>query len=212
MFCLKTPTDPAWVRHAASDLDSVLVDHAHCEMKAATNALSLVVRHPGDLGLVRALTDLAREELDHFRRCVAFLERRGLTLGAPPVDAYAAELRRARGALPATLLPPVVDRLLVGALIEARSCERFKLLLDALPAETPHDLRVFYKELFEAEARHYRVYVDLAVRAATGGRSAVPEPRSVDDAVNERLARLAEAEGVIVRSLAERDHRATVHG
>lgn len=210
MFCLRAPTDAAWAREAARDLDSVLVDHAHCEMKAATNALSLIVRHPGDLALVRALTELAREELDHFRRCVAFLERRGLSLGAPAVDAYAAELRRAMGLLPPSGLPPIVDRLLVGALIEARSCERFKLLLDALPKATPHDLRGFYEELFTAEARHYRVYVDLAIRAgAAPGEVASPD---VEARVSARLALLAEAEGMIVRTLADRDRRATVHG
>ena len=211
MFCLRVPTDPAWARHAALDLDAVLVDHAHCEMKAATNAMSLVLRFPGDLAIVRALTDLARGELDHFRRAVAFLERRGLELGAPPVDSYAVELRRAMGKLPHSPVPNVVDRLLVGALIEARSCERFKLLLDVLPPETPSDLRVFYKELFECEARHYRTYVDLATQAL---RTAWPPSaeRDVESAVQARLAILADAEGTIVCGLAARDTRATVHG
>lgn len=212
MFCLRAPTDPAWAREAARDLDSVLVDHAHCEMKAATNALSLVVRYPGDLVLVRALTELAREELDHFRRVVAFLERRGLRLGPPPVDNYAAELRRTMALLPRCSLPPVVDRLLVGALIEARSCERFKLLLEVLPLEVPGDLRVFYRELFECEARHYRSYVDLAVQAARAVAPPDQTLRDVEAAVEARLALLAEGEGNIVRALADRDRRATVHG
>jgi tRNA-(ms[2]io[6]A)-hydroxylase len=211
MFCLTAATDPGWAREAAKDLDSVLVDHAHCEMKAATNALSLVVRHPGDLGLVRALTDLATEELDHFKRVVAFLDRRGLRLGPPPVDAYAADLRRAVSTLPAWDMPPLVDRLLVGALIEARSCERFKLLLGVLPPETPHDMRVFYDELFACEARHYRTYVDLAVQAARAGAPQMDIP-GVQVAVEKRLALLADAEGRIVCSLAARDQRATVHG
>ena len=185
-----------------TDLDAVLVDHAHCEMKAATNALSLVVRHSSDLGLVRALTEIAREELDHFQRVVDFLEARGLRLGPPPVDDYAAELRRAMNRLPATDLPLVVDRLLVGALIEARSCERFKLLIQVLPESCPADLRAFYEELFACEARHYRQYVDLALRAA-GPLAALVEPR---------LEALAEAEAGIVRSLADRDARGTVHG
>lgn len=222
MFCLRIATDPAWAREAARDLDGILVDHAHCEMKAATNALSLVVRHPDDLALVRALTDLAAEELDHFRRVLAFVEARGLTLGAPPVDDYAAELRRAMSRLPQSTTPPVVDRLLVGALIEARSAERFKLLLEELPSETPADLRAFYEELFACEAKHYRSYVDLAVRAALGARrpregegeaaALDVELRGVRAAVDERLATLAEAEGTIVRALAGREHRATVHG
>lgn len=211
MFCLMAATDPGWAREAASDLDAVLVDHAHCEMKAATNALSLVVRHPGDLALVRALTDLATEELDHFKRVVAFLDRRGLKLGPPPVDAYAADLRRSVSTLPAWDMPPLVDRLLVGALIEARSCERFKLLLGVLPPETPRDMRLFYEELFACEARHYRTYVDLAVQAARAGAPHI-EISAVQSAVDERLALLADAEGRIVCSLAARDERATVHG
>jgi tRNA-(ms[2]io[6]A)-hydroxylase len=211
MFCLKTSTDPEWAKKAIQDLDAVLVDHAHCEMKAATNALSLVVRHPADLALVRDLVDLAREELDHFRRVVGFLERRGLKLGPPEVDEYAAELRRAQSALPAWGMPAIVDRLLVGALIEARSCERFKLLLDVLPPDHPHDLKIFYEELFSAEARHYRMYCDLAVQAA---RNAMPgvEMRIVEIEVDKRLEILSDHEGAIVKTLADRDRRSTVHG
>jgi tRNA-(ms[2]io[6]A)-hydroxylase len=211
MFCLRVPTDPSWALAAVEDLDAVLVDHAHCEMKAASNALSLVMRHPGDLSLVRALTDLAREELDHFRRVTAFLERRGLQLGAPPVDSYAAELRNAMKRLPQVNVPSLTDRLLVGALIEARSCERFKLLLDALPRDTSAELRVFYEELFACEARHYRTYVDLARDALRSHWPGVDE-REVDSMVQSRLSFLADAEGTIVQALAERDIRATVHG
>jgi tRNA-(ms[2]io[6]A)-hydroxylase len=211
MFCLRVPTDPAWAKEAVRHLDAVLVDHAHCEMKAANNALSLVLRHPSDLPLVRALTDLAREELDHFRRVVAFLERRGLELGSPPIDNYASELRRAMGQLPNANVPPLTDRLLVGALIEARSCERFKLLLDALPPDTSSELRVFYEELFACEARHYRMYVDLA-RDALRTHWQGTEEREVDSMIQSRLTFLAEAEGKIVRALADRDTRTTVHG
>src|ERR1035438_1606752 len=95
MLCLKQPTDGAWAVQAARDADAVLVDHAHCEMKAASNALSLAARHPGDLEIVRALTDLAREEIDHFQRVLAILAARGVALGPIPVDAYAAELGKA---------------------------------------------------------------------------------------------------------------------
>jgi tRNA 2-(methylsulfanyl)-N6-isopentenyladenosine37 hydroxylase len=202
MFCLRAPTDSTWASEAVKDLDAVLVDHAHCEMKAATNALSLVVRHSADLGIVRARTEIAREELEHFQRVVDFLEVRGLRLGPPPVDDYAAELRRAMNVLPASELPLFVDRLLVGALIEARSCERFKLLIQSLPESCPSDLRVFYEELFAAEARHYRDYVDLALRAAG----------ALGDQVEARLALLADAEARIVRSLEARDVRGSVHG
>ena len=206
MFCLRAETDAAWAGEAVKDLDAVLVDHAHCEMKAATNALSLVVRHPDDLEVVSALTAIAREELEHFQRVVDFLQARGLSLGHPPVDDYAAALRRNMNELPASDLPLLVDRLLVGALIEARSCERFKLLLRALPPEVDPSLRAFYEELFTAEARHYRDYVDLAVRAA-GAPEDVARPR-----VEARLEALANAEARIIRSFAEREARGTMHG
>jgi tRNA 2-(methylsulfanyl)-N6-isopentenyladenosine37 hydroxylase len=202
MFCLRAPTDAAWADKAARDLDAVMVDHAHCEMKAATNAMSLVVRCPGDLRTVARLTDLAREELDHFARVVAFLEARGLDLGYPQIDEYAANLRAASSRLPTSPLPPLVDRLLVSAIIEARSSERFKLLLEALPDTTPPELSAFYRELFECEARHYRTYVDLARHAAG----------SISDQVSARLDDLAALEADIVLRLADHDHRATVHG
>src|ERR1700742_3500419 len=100
MLCLKVPTDASWAAAALRDADAVLVDHAHCELKAASNALSLVARHPGDPEMARALSDLAREEIEHFQRVVAVLTARGVALGPPPVDAYAAALRRAAHELP----------------------------------------------------------------------------------------------------------------
>jgi tRNA-(ms[2]io[6]A)-hydroxylase len=204
MLCLKVPTDAAWIELAMRDLDGVLVDHAHCEMKAASNALSLAARHPDNARVVRALTDLAREEIDHFQRVFEMLAARGLPLGNPPVDEYANELRRAAHAIARDAsMPILVDRLLIGALIEARSCERFKLLIDGLAArgDVP-EMVVFYKELFAAEARHYRTFVDLANDAAGGDEARVTA----------RLERLAEAEGAIVSKLSQASSRATVHG
>jgi tRNA-(ms[2]io[6]A)-hydroxylase len=218
MFCLKVASDPGWADCAEASIANVLVDHAHCEMKAATNAMSLAARHPQDLETVRALTALAREELDHFDRVVGFIEARGLALGAPPVDRYAAELRASIGKLPHSPFPKnagLVDRLLVSAIIEARSCERFKLLVERLariePAASPEreahrDLRAFYEELFAAEARHYRALVDLAIKAAGAGAR--------DDVVA-RLDRLSVLEGAIVAKLAlvsAREERAAIHG
>jgi tRNA-(ms[2]io[6]A)-hydroxylase len=202
MLGLKVPTDTAWADAAARDLGPVLVDHAHCEMKAASNALSLAARHPHSIGIVRALADLAREEIDHFQRVCVFLERRGLALGPPPVDPYVAELRRAASELPTSTLPSaaLVDRLLVGALIEARSCERFKLLM---PKIDDRELHVFYGELFAAEARHHRTLVDLAI-TATGGDEA---------GVLARLERWSEVEGRIVQALATSSvRRGAIHG
>lgn len=208
MLCLEVPTDVGWVEAAMGDVDAVLVDHAHCEMKAASNALSLAARFPGDVELVRALTDLAREEIEHFQRVLRLLEERGVALGAPPVDAYAADLRRAANALPRDPGPAasLVDRLLVGALIEARSCERFKLLADATARAPGREaMHALWSELLAAEARHYRTFVDLATRAAGGDEARVAA----------RLGAIARVEGAIVAGLA-RDgagaSRATIHG
>jgi tRNA-(ms[2]io[6]A)-hydroxylase len=206
MLCLKVPTDAAWAAAAMRDADAVLADHAHCELKAASNALSLVARHPGDPELAQALSDLAREEIDHFQRVMAVLAARGVVLGTPPVDEYAASLRRAANALARPARPTdrdrLVDRLLVGALIEARSCERFQLLAEA-SRELDPELHALWKELLASEARHYRTFVDLAVRAAGGDRASVVA----------RLERIAEVEGAIVAGLAAGDtSRATIHG
>jgi tRNA-(ms[2]io[6]A)-hydroxylase len=214
MLGLKVATDAAWVDAAMRDLNRVLVDHAHCEMKAASNALSLAARHPESPTLVRALTDLAREEIDHFQRVLSVLEARGLTLGPPPVDEYAAALRHAAHAAHAATessrgsaakLGALVDRLLVGALIEARSCERFKLLAAALLDAGEAEIGAFYAELLAAEARHHRSFVDLAVSVAPDG--------ATRDEVLARLEELAEREAQIVRNLAHSAReRATIHG
>ncbi len=205
MLGLKVDTDEAWVEAALRDLDGVLVDHAHCEMKAASNALSLVARHPESAALVRALTELAREEIEHFQRMLALLEARSLSLGSPPVDDYAASLRSAAQAdSRGPKLGPLVDRLLVGALIEARSCERFKLLADATRAAQGRQAEhALWSELLAAEARHYRTFVDLAARAAGGDRARVEA----------RLDALSAAEAKIVADLAHgAASRATIHG
>jgi len=197
MLGLLAATDARWAEEAMADLDAVLRDHAHCEMKAASHALSLVVRHPDDVALVRKLTALAKEELDHFDRVVEILAARKIALGTPPVDEYAAALRDGAQRLPKTC-SPLVDRLLVCALIEARSCERFKLLLDRMGEH--HELHAFYKELFAAEARHFREYTELAIAAASS------------DVVERRLAELAAVEASIVRGREKAEHRATIHG
>jgi tRNA-(ms[2]io[6]A)-hydroxylase len=205
MLCLKVPTDPRWAEAAARNVDAVLVDHAHCEMKAASNALSLAARHPRDLELVRALSEIAREEIEHFQRVLGILAARKLELGAPPVDDYAADLRRASAdAWAATAKGgKLVDRLLVGALIEARSCERFKLLASVV-GDASSDLRAFYMELFACEARHYQRLVDLAIHASGGGEEAERE-------VHARLEVLAVREAAIVRELGAAA-RPTIHG
>ena len=201
MLCLTERTSPGWVEIALADLDAVLVDHAHCEIKAAQNALSLAVRAQ-DAAMAQALADLAEEEVRHFRQVLDVLTARGLSLGVPPADAYAAELRQAAHKTRPngrTADDTLLDRLLVAALIEARSCERFRLLADRLAERGDAELAAFYEELFAAEARHYRVLFDLAARSAGGD----------DRRVRGRLAELANEEAAICRKLGE---SATVHG
>jgi tRNA 2-(methylsulfanyl)-N6-isopentenyladenosine37 hydroxylase len=210
MLGLATETDNAWVTNALLDLDALIVDHAHCEMKAATNAMSLVGRYPDETALVIALTDLAAEELDHFRQVMGHVAARGLRLGKPQDDPYAAALRNASAQMPLRHDPRyvLVDRLLVGAVIEARSCERFKLLSRALLDRASKNgaaddlaLAAFYEELMRCEARHYRTYVDLAKLAA----------RDFAHEVDGRLAALTKRESQILQQ--QQAHvAATVHG
>jgi tRNA-(ms[2]io[6]A)-hydroxylase len=198
VLCLTHPTDPRWAAIALADLDSALADHAHCEMKAASNLMSLATRWPASTAVARALSAIAEEELRHFRAVLDLLEQRGIELGRPETDAYAADLRRA-AQITADKSPvgSLADRLVVGALIEARSCERFHLLAEAL-ATRGDALAAFYEELFACEARHYTAMIELAV-AVCGD-----EPR-----VRDRLATLARAEGAIAAQLGVRP---TIHG
>jgi tRNA 2-(methylsulfanyl)-N6-isopentenyladenosine37 hydroxylase len=181
MSILRSATDPRWVDIALSDLDRTLGDHAHCEKKAAATALKLVADHPRDAELVRPLARLAREESEHFFAVLNELARRGVHLPRDEGDPYAQGLMR----LVRPGEPRLLDRLLVGALIEARSCERLALLGEALPAGRLRDL---YRRLAVAEGGHERLFVDLAV--ARGGAAA-----------EARLAALAAAEAQIVAGL-----------
>lgn len=198
MLCLTHSTDPSWAVSAVAALPELLADHAHCEMKAASNALSLATRWPVSTRVAGALAAIAEEELRHFRAVLDELERRGIPLGKPEVDAYVADLRKAAN-VSGKQSPEasLVDRLLVASLIEARSCERFRLLADAL---APRDaaLAAFYEDLFVCEARHYTTLVDLAIEAAGD-----------EAAVRERLRVLAQHEGVIAARLGVRP---SIHG
>ena len=181
MSILRSTTDPRWTAVAVGGLASTLADHAHCEKKAAASALKLVADHPDRPELVRALAKLAQEELSHLLAVLAELGRLGLPLGPDGGDPYAQALvklvRGGRGRL--------VDRLLVSALIEARSHERLRLLSAALPDPR---LRELYARLAQSEAGHEALFVDLAVRE--GG-----------EAARERLGELARAEAELVAGL-----------
>jgi len=194
MLGLDADTPAAWADLAANDLGALLRDHAHCELKAASNALGLVPKcalHGLDTS---KLVDVAEEETRHFRLVMGELERRGLALGAPEVCAYAERLRkevraRPRSSPAAAGTEVLVDRLLVAALIEARSCERFKLLAATL-ARRGDPLASFYEGLLASEARHHVVFVELA-EAAAGSAAAVKlrltEARRIEAAIASTL-------------------------
>jgi len=155
---LELPTDPRWVDIAAMQIGDVLVDHAYCEQKAASSCISLIVHYPEKTKMVETLTPIVAEEWGHFQRVLKELRKRNLTLGRQRKDEYVGQLMklvRNRGDYEEAFL----DRLLICALIEARSCERFKLLSESLEDET---LQKFYRELMISEAGHYRTFIELA--------------------------------------------------
>lgn len=158
MLGLKLPTDPRWVNLAEMSLEEILTDHAYCEQKAATACISLIQQYPDKTELVRALAPVVTEEWGHFRAVIAEIEKRNLQLGFQRKDQYVNALmqfQKKDGSRDARL----VERLLVCALIEARSCERFRLL--SLHLEDP-ELRTFYHKFMVSEAGHYRMFIDLA--------------------------------------------------
>lgn len=158
MLGLKLPTDPRWVELVDKDISAILSDHAWCEQKAASNAISLIVRYPDHIGLVEELTRIAQEEIAHFGMVVERIKARGLELEPERKDHYVNELLtfvRKEG----TRAQRLVDRLLFSAMIEARSCERFKMLSERVSDE---DLRTFYRELMISEAGHYTTFITYA--------------------------------------------------
>jgi tRNA 2-(methylsulfanyl)-N6-isopentenyladenosine37 hydroxylase len=155
---LKLPTDPRWVNLAEMDLTEILTDHAYCEQKAATACISLIQGYPDKLELVEELAPIVTEEWGHFRMVLAELKKRGLLLGKQRKDEYVNELMlfQKRGGSREDAL---FERLITFALIEARSCERFRLL--SLYCSDP-DLQTWYHKFMVAEAGHYRLFIDLA--------------------------------------------------
>ncbi|SEV87631.1 tRNA-(ms[2]io[6]A)-hydroxylase [Chitinophaga sp. YR573] len=155
---LQLPTDPRWVNLAEISLEEVLTDHAFCEQKAATSCISLIQRYPDKSMLVEELAPIVTEEWGHFRQVLAEMKKRGYTLGKQRKDVYvnALMLHQNKGGDPASVL---LDRLLIFALIEARSCERFRLLSEGLEDDY---LREFYRKFMISEAGHYRLFIDLA--------------------------------------------------
>ena len=158
MLGLKLPTDPRWVNLAEKSLEEILTDHAYCEQKAATACISLIQQFPDKVELVESLSPVVTEEWGHFRSVIGELSKRGLNLGFQRRDEYVnglMEFQKKDGSRTDRL----VERLLVCALIEARSCERFRLLSLHLEEE---GLRDFYHRFMVSEAGHYRMFLDLA--------------------------------------------------
>ncbi|MGB3181088.1 MAG: tRNA-(ms[2]io[6]A)-hydroxylase [Cyclobacteriaceae bacterium] len=155
---LELPTDPRWANVAEKNIEDILVDHAYCEQKAASSCISLIVQYPERAKLVEVLTPVVAEEWSHFERVVEQLTKRGHVLGRQRTDEYVVELmklvRKGEGRE-----VQLMDKLLVNALIEARSCERFKTLWQNIEDE---ELQKFYYELMVSEAGHYHNFLDLA--------------------------------------------------
>jgi tRNA 2-(methylsulfanyl)-N6-isopentenyladenosine37 hydroxylase len=190
MLHLKAPTDASWLAQVDANLDEVLIDHAHCEKKAAGTALNLIFHYVENLELCREMTEIVNEELEHFHMVIDLLNRRGIRFRRIKPSQYGNRLH----ALVRKNEPDrAVDRLLVAGLIEARSCERFQALAEHV---SDSELATFYRSLFESEARHHSTYTRLAKHFA---------PEAVVEA---RLAELYEAEAEI---MSQREPLARMH-
>lgn len=158
MLGLKLATDPRWANAAEKSIDEILIDHAYCEQKAATTGISLIVQYPEMEKMVKECTAIVAEEWGHFRKVLKELEKRGFKFGPQRKDVYVNELMKliTRGG---DRLEQVAERLLLLAMIEARSCERFRVL--SLNINDP-ELKQFYHEFMVSEAGHYKTFIDLA--------------------------------------------------
>lgn len=188
---LELPTDPRWVNIAEMQIEDILVDHAYCEQKAASSCISLIVLYPEKSEMVAVLTPVVAEEWAHFERVLEQLTKRGYALGKPRKDEYVIGINkivRPGGSRNEQL----VEKLLLNALIEARSCERFKLLWKNIADE---ELSRFYYELMISEAGHYHNFIDLA-------KTYMPE-----DYVVNRWREFLKAEAEILSNLQVRGDR-----
>lgn len=194
MLGLKLPTDPRWVNIVEKNVDEILTDHAYCEQKAANSAISLIIGYPERSELVTAMTDLAQEEMSHFKMVHELILKRGFTLGRERKDEYVRALQSffPKGGSRETHL---VHRLLIAGLIEARSCERFRLLSEELEDV---ELRKFYRKLMISEAHHYTLFLKLARQYA---------PEGVD--VDKKWQALLDHEAQLIKNLGKQE---TIHG
>ncbi|HLW29403.1 MAG TPA: tRNA-(ms[2]io[6]A)-hydroxylase [Brumimicrobium sp.] len=163
MLGLKLPTDPRWVNIVEKNIEEILTDHAYCEQKAATNAITVIVNFPDYPDVVEAMGELVKEEIEHFQMVHREIIKRGYKLGRERKDEYVRDLMSflKKGG---SKEQQFVEKMLFGAMIEARSCERFRLLSKEI---SDPELRVFYRELMESEARHYIMFLNFARKHAT---------------------------------------------
>lgn len=196
MLGLKMATDPRWKDVAEKNIEEILTDHAYCEQKAASNAISIIIQYPMYPDLVKAMTDICQEEMEHFNMVHEKILAMGLKLGFERKDPYVNDIskylrRNKTNSSPEGLF---VNKMLFAAIIEARSCERFKLLSESLESE---ELRLFYRSLMESEARHYTTFLGFARKYSHG----------ID--VDQRWDDLLEFEASLMKSYGN-DH--TIHG
>ena len=167
MLGLKLPTDPRWVNIVEKNIEEILTDHAYCEQKAASNAISVIVKFSQYPDLVKAMTEIAQEEMEHFGLVHDKILERGLKLGFERKDPYVNDLaaylkeRNSGGSTESQF----VNRMMFAAMIEARSCERFRILSEEV---NDADLREFYRGLMESEARHYTTFLGFARKYGKG--------------------------------------------
>lgn len=164
MLGLKLPTDPHWVNIVESNIDEILTDHAFCEQKAASNAISIIVNFPEYSELVKSMTELVQEEMTHFRQVHDIITSRGGTLGKERKDDYVNELMKFIKVPHRNREETLVDRLLFAAMIEALSCERFRVLSENIKDEF---LSGFYRDLMISEANHYTLFIGYARKFAS---------------------------------------------
>lgn len=165
-FRLQLPTDPRWVNIVEKNIEEILTDHAWCEQKAATNAITLIALNSELPDLVTDMLALAKEELEHFEMVHEIIKKRGLQLGRERKDDYVGELAQyMKQSSTGSRISGLVERLLFSAMIEARSCERFKVLSENI---NDPELSVFYRELMESEASHYTLFIGYARKYGEG--------------------------------------------
>jgi tRNA-(ms[2]io[6]A)-hydroxylase len=193
MLGLKLPTDPRWVNIVELNIEEILTDHAYCEQKAASTAISLIVSFPEYTELVQEMTSLVKEEISHFKMVHDKIIERGWTMGRDRKDEYVLQIIKffPKGGSRVTQL---VHRLLYAALIEARSCERFRLLSEELKEE---ELREFYHNLMVSEANHYTMF--LAFARKYGDR----------EEVDKKWQELLTFEAEVMKNLGNKE---TIHG